>query len=319
MLALLLLHANEVVSLDRLIDELWGGTPPDSAANIVQGYVSHLRKALEPGRERGSTSCSCRGRPATCCGSGAISATRTGSSGCPARAGGCWRTETRAPRRSGCGRRLALWRGPALADLVYEPFARPEAERLEELRLGALEDRIDADLALGRNGALVGELRELVAEHPLRERMRGQLMAALYRSGRQAEALEVYRDGRVALQRRARDRARARAPRARTGDPAAGSGPRRAGRAAATPDRFEAPAPLVAAGRRASWSPSRAAVSALLATRGGPSGAPPVTVYPHSVARDRPGRRDDRRRHPRRRLSNRARGGRQLRLRRQQR
>ena len=194
-LALLLLHANEVVSLDRLIDELWGESPPDSAANIVQGYVSHLRKALEPGRGRGEHELLVSRRPATCCGSGATSSTPTASCGCPARAGGCWRREMRTPPSQRLRAALALWRGPALADLVYEPFARPRRERLEELRLVALEDRIDADLALGRNGALVGELRELVAEHPLRERLRAQLMAALYRSGRQAEALEVYRDG----------------------------------------------------------------------------------------------------------------------------
>ena len=91
---------------------------------------------------------------------------------------------------------LALWRGPALADFTYEAFAQPAIVRLEELRLAALESRIDADLALGRHLDLVGELQGLLLEHPLRERLRGQLMLALYRSGRQAEALEAYRDGR---------------------------------------------------------------------------------------------------------------------------
>ena len=94
---------------------------------------------------------------------------------------------------------LALWRGPALADLAYESFAQPEIARLEELRLTALEERIDADLALGRDGELIGELETLVERHPLRERLRGQLMLALYRAGRQAQALQVYQDGRQHL------------------------------------------------------------------------------------------------------------------------
>ena len=94
---------------------------------------------------------------------------------------------------------LALWRGPALGDLAYESFAQSEIARLEELRLTALEERIDADLALGRDGELIGELETLVERHPLRERLRGQLMLALYRAGRQAQALQVYQDGRQHL------------------------------------------------------------------------------------------------------------------------
>ena len=94
---------------------------------------------------------------------------------------------------------LSLWRGPPLADFTYEPFAESTIGRLEELRLAAIENRIDADLALGRHGDLAGELQSLLLEHPLRERLRGQLMLALYRSGRQAEALEAYREGRQAL------------------------------------------------------------------------------------------------------------------------
>src|SRR5436190_1477269 len=94
---------------------------------------------------------------------------------------------------------LALWRGPPLADLSYEQFLQPEIARLEEMRLTALEDRIDADMALGRHAALVAELEQLAAENPLRERVRGQLMLALYRTGRQAEALEVYSDTRKSL------------------------------------------------------------------------------------------------------------------------
>lgn len=86
---------------------------------------------------------------------------------------------------------LALWRGPPLVDFTYEPFARAEVERLEELRLAALTERIEADLALGRHVGLVGELELLVERHPLQERLAAQLMLALYRSGRQAEALQV--------------------------------------------------------------------------------------------------------------------------------
>ena len=103
---------------------------------------------------------------------------------------------------------LELCRGPPLADFTYEPFAQNEIARLEELRLVALENRIEADLELGRHDALVGELEALVAEHPTRERLRGQLMLALYRSGRQSEALESYQDARRTLDTGARARAR---------------------------------------------------------------------------------------------------------------
>jgi DNA-binding SARP family transcriptional activator len=198
-LTLLLLHANEVVPIDRLVDELWGDSPPESAANMLQGYVSHLRKLLEPGRGRGEHELLVSRPP-----------------GYVLRVDPNHLDAERFLRLASEGRRLldagdvkaaaerlrvalALWRGPALADVAYESFARPEVERLEELRLGVLEDRIDADLALGRHDILVGELRELVAGHPLRDRLRGQLMASLYRCGQQAGALEVYREGRRML------------------------------------------------------------------------------------------------------------------------
>ena len=114
---------------------------------------------------------------------------------------------------------LELWRGPALAEFAFESFAQTEIGRLEELQLALLEDRIDADLACGRHTELVGELEALVAEHPLRERLRRQLVLALYRGGRQAEALEAYRAARVHTDRRAWPRADARAQGTRTGDP----------------------------------------------------------------------------------------------------
>jgi DNA-binding SARP family transcriptional activator/DNA-binding beta-propeller fold protein YncE len=198
-LALLLLHANEVVPTDRLIDELWGESPPESAANMLQGYVSHLRKTLEPGRRRGEHEVLVSRPPGYVLQvtpeqvDGARFERLVGegrallADGDAAAAAGRFRSA------------LELWRGSALADLAYEPFATAHADRLEELRLAALEDRIDADLQQGRHHALVGELRELTAQHPLRERLRAQLMAALYRCGRQVEALDAYRDGRRVL------------------------------------------------------------------------------------------------------------------------
>jgi DNA-binding SARP family transcriptional activator/DNA-binding beta-propeller fold protein YncE len=193
------LHANEVVSTDRLIDELWGDSPPESAANMLQGYVSHLRKTLEPGRPRGQHQLLVSRTPGYVL---EISPEQLDA--------GRFEQLVREGKRSLAEENaelaaeqlrtaLGLWRGPALADLAFEPFARAEIERLEELHLQALEDRIDADLVLGHHDDVVSELRELVDRYPLRERLRGQLMAALYRCGRQADALEVYRDGRTAL------------------------------------------------------------------------------------------------------------------------
>ena len=198
-MALLLLHANEVVSADLLIDGLWGDSPPETAANMLQGYVSHLRKVLEPDRKRGEHELLVSRTP------GYVLQIRPEQLDAErfsrlAREGRQLLEDDDAPAASERLRAaLELWRGPALADLAYEPFAQAGAERLEESRLAALEDRIDADLAAGRHDALVPELRELVAKHPVRERLQGQLMAALYRCGRQAEALEVYSRGRRAL------------------------------------------------------------------------------------------------------------------------
>lgn len=191
LLALLLTRAGAVVSRDRLVDELWED-PPASAVNVVQTYVSHLRKILPPGilgtRAPGYVieveparldlhrfeELAAQGRRALALGD----------------------PETASGR---LGEALSLWRGPALGNVTEAAFARVEAARLEELRLAALEERIDADLLLGRQAAVVGELEALVADHPLRERVRAQLMLALYRSGRQSEALAAYTDGRAAL------------------------------------------------------------------------------------------------------------------------
>ena len=194
-LILLLLHRNEAVSSDRLIDALWGDAPPATAAKVLQNHISQLRRALE---DREGRRLLTRGRGYLLhveegeldldrferlvdTGSGALASDR------PAEAADSLREA------------LALWRGPPLADVAYEEFAQAEIARLEERHLGALEQRIDADLALGRHADLVAELEGLVAEHPLRERMRAQLMVALYRCGRQADALETYGDARRAL------------------------------------------------------------------------------------------------------------------------
>jgi DNA-binding SARP family transcriptional activator len=189
LLALLLTRANEVVSADRLIDELWGARPPKTAANALQYHVSQLRKALAPHK-----------------------AIVTQEPGYVIRIGpdelDLLRFELlvkearhAAPDLAARMLReaLALWRGPPLSDLADESFAQLEILRLEELRLGALERRLDADLALGRFAELVGEIQVLVREHPLRERLRAALMQSLYGSGRQAEALEAYRETRRLL------------------------------------------------------------------------------------------------------------------------
>jgi DNA-binding SARP family transcriptional activator len=195
-LALLLLHAGEVVSADRLVDALWGEAPPSSAANMLQGYVSQLRKALEPGRGRGEHVLLVSQPPGYAL---RVAPEQVDASRFLRLADEARRLLEQGNAAASADRfraALALWRGDALADLEYEPFARPHVERLEELRLRAVEDLNDAELARGAHRALVPELRRLVTDHPLRERLRGQLMLALYRAGRQAEALEAYRDAR---------------------------------------------------------------------------------------------------------------------------
>jgi DNA-binding SARP family transcriptional activator len=202
LLAILLVNANAVVSRDRLIDALWGAQPPETAPTALHGLVSQLRRHLgaeaddqsreglvvtqPPGYliriEQGQLDLDeferlvDKGRNALIDGSAAEAALLF-------------------------GRALELWRGPALEGVDYENFAQPEVARLQEERLMTIEDRNEAELALGRHAQLVGELTELVAQHPLRERLRGQLMLALYRCGRQADALGAYQDGRRILQR----------------------------------------------------------------------------------------------------------------------
>jgi DNA-binding SARP family transcriptional activator len=188
LLAHLALRANEAVSADVLIDALWGESPPATARASLQNMVARLRRTL---------------------GADVVAGTAGGYQlAVEAESIDIHRFEllVRAAREEEVRERgvdlrraLSLWRGPALADFVYEPFAQSEAARLEELRLTALEDRIDADLALGRGAELVAEVEALVEDNPLRERLRGQLMLALYRAGRQAEALAAYQHARRTL------------------------------------------------------------------------------------------------------------------------
>jgi DNA-binding SARP family transcriptional activator/DNA-binding beta-propeller fold protein YncE len=188
LLAVLLLRANHVVSRDELLDALWDEQPPETAGTALHGYVSGLRKALGADRiETRSPGYVIHTAP------GEIDVERLESMLADARA---LDVESRSKRLRDA---LALWRGQPLADLDPARFVELERRRLDELRIAALEDRIDADLSLGRHAELVSELEALVREHPLRERLRGQLMLALYRSGRQSEALDVYRQGRALL------------------------------------------------------------------------------------------------------------------------
>src|SRR4051794_24614559 len=190
LLALLLLHANEVVSSDRLLDDLWGEEPPGSGITALQVRVSQLRKAFGRGADRLETKA-----PGYLLRVGPEELDLDRFTRLLGDAEGADPAVAAARLREA----LALWRGPPLADLAYEPFAQAPIARLEELRLAALELRIEADLALGCHAELVSELQALAAEHPLQERVRGQLMLALYRSGRQAEALEAYRAARRTL------------------------------------------------------------------------------------------------------------------------
>jgi DNA-binding SARP family transcriptional activator len=188
LLALLLLDPNRVVSTDRIVDALWGEQPPRTAATSLQNFVSQLRKLVGPEtlvtkppgyelRLAGEQLDLERFRRLV-----------DGARGEP--------PEERSERLRSA---LALWRGPPLADLGFESFAQSEIVRLQELRLAVVEDRVEAELEAGRHAELAGELETLAEEHPLRERLRAQLMLALYRAGRQAEALQIYHDTRRVL------------------------------------------------------------------------------------------------------------------------
>jgi DNA-binding SARP family transcriptional activator len=189
-LASLLLRAGHTVALDLLVDELWE-EPPATAARTVQAYVSRLRHALPEGAiesRAGGYRFVVDGDELDL-----EAFERRAEEGRAALDGGAYERAASLLREA-----LALWRGPALAGLASEALRR-QAERLEELRLSVLEDRLEADLGSARHGEVVPELQALVAEHPFRERFRAQLMRALYRSGRPGDALALYREGRVLL------------------------------------------------------------------------------------------------------------------------
>ena len=194
LLAALVLHANEVVSTDRLVDELWGEHPPAKAVHTIRVFVSRLRAALEPASDRLATRSPGyviqvgvdevdAARFEQLC----ASARRSLAAGNAADAGNLLREA------------LALWRGPPLSEFTYERFAQAEIARLEELRASARDELIEAELALGRHAEVVSDLEVLVREQPFRERPRRQLMLALYRCGRQADALEAFQAARRAL------------------------------------------------------------------------------------------------------------------------
>jgi DNA-binding SARP family transcriptional activator len=188
-LARLLLDAGRVVPAETIVDGLWGDRPPASARKLLQVYVSQLRKALgHDAIETSRPGYSVRVDP------GGFDLVRFEALMDAAR-------DARDPssRSEILGEALSLWRGDALAEFRAEPFARAASRRLVELRLAALEQRIDAELELGHHDRLVGELEALVETEPLRERPRRQLMLALYRAGRQADALARYREGRRLL------------------------------------------------------------------------------------------------------------------------
>jgi DNA-binding SARP family transcriptional activator len=195
LLAVLLLHANEVVSSDRLTDELWSGATPKDAAKALSVAVARLRKALEPATgEREPLIVTRPPGYELRIAPDQLDLHRFNELVAEAR--GTARPATAAAKLRDA---LALWRGPPLADLAYEPFAQREIAPLEDLRVAALEQLIEAKLELGAHAEVLGQLEALIAEHPYRERLRAQLMLALYRSERQADALQAYQDARRTL------------------------------------------------------------------------------------------------------------------------
>lgn len=194
LLAILALHAGQPVAAERLIDELWGGTPPATAATVVHGLVSKLRRGLSADSDSGQQILETVGRgyrlavdPDT------IDAIRF------ERMVGNARGADAATRAGVLSDALALWRGPALADFTYEPFAQRTIRALEESRIQAGEDLLDAELELGHADEVLPKVRKLIEAHPFRERLHGLLMTALYRSGRQTEALSAYAAARELL------------------------------------------------------------------------------------------------------------------------
>lgn len=184
-LAMLALTANQVVSKDRLVLGIWGDCVPPTAANSLQAAVSRLRKVLPSGHLL-TTGPGYMLR-VSASELDVLTFERLASEGREALADGSLADAARL-----LGQALALWRGPPLADFTYEPFAQADISRLEDQRISCLENRIEADLGLGSHAEAIGELTALVLHHPLRERLRGLLMLALYRTGREPEALAIF-------------------------------------------------------------------------------------------------------------------------------
>lgn len=198
LLAILLLHRNEVVSAERLVEDVWSGEPPATSDKGLQVHVSRLRRALAVAAPPDEARLLTQGSGyQLVVGAGELDSERFEQ--LVQEASGLIGAGGFEPAVEKLGEALALWRGGALGDFEYEDFAQAEIARLSELRVVALEQRVAAELELGRAELLVGELDALVREHPYRERLRGQLMLALYRNGRQAEALRAYRDARWVL------------------------------------------------------------------------------------------------------------------------
>jgi DNA-binding SARP family transcriptional activator/class 3 adenylate cyclase len=196
-LAMLALRPGQVVSTDALIDALWGERPPATATKALQVYVSELRDRVEP--QRSTPTVVISHPPGYRLGIEAYQTDLGGFEQLWERGRSALATGEASEAAVALAEAAALWRGQPLGDLAYESAFEADAARLEEMRLACLEDRFDADLLLGRHAALVPELQALTREHPLRERLRGQHMLALYRCDRQADALAVYQDTREAL------------------------------------------------------------------------------------------------------------------------
>ena len=193
LLAILALHAGQPVTAERLIDELWSGTPPPTAGTIVHGLVSRLRRTLSPDTDGAQVLETVGKGYRLTVDPDSIDAIRFERLVRQARG-------TDAATRAGVlSDALALWRGTPLADFMYEPFAQRMIHSLEESRIQANEDLLDAELELGGADGVAGRVRELIEAHPFRERLHALLMTALYRSGRQAEALAAYADARRLL------------------------------------------------------------------------------------------------------------------------
>ena len=194
-LAMLLVAGGRVVPAESIVEALWGHSPPDSAAGTLQSYVSRLRRVLVPNGARGEAAKLLAWDPPgykLVVGAKALDTRRFEALADQGR--GDYESA-----RAMLDEALALWRGPALLEFAHLDFAWGTAARLEERKLAATEDRVDADLRLGRHAAVVGELGELVAAHPLREQLRHHMALALYRAGRQAEALRILDDARRTL------------------------------------------------------------------------------------------------------------------------